>query len=393
MKQITNKTIKTKGAKMRKFILPILIAGVVAFSASQAMAALANTGSGFSEDTSLGSHYKKMDVVESGAGNFQLSSAIIKTLGVTADGDTSYGYTTGNPFSGGYAGAGTMGETDTVMTAPSYTTPCPNWFTNCEANTLATDPQTEDNKAVWDGIVLDDLFSATGQVDSYNDLTMIDYTEYHKSLDQSLDAVFLNGKVVGNGVAVSIGTPSVAATAVSGVRYFNIDQTLDQDVADWATVYAGSDNTAAKDETMGIYGKLTQAFQIAGEVSSEKGCASKGAGNTLGTTSAGSLCAPFATAVPGPDTGYHGVDAGADNGTATDMFAWQNMQYLVSDVYDWAHKGDTDKEGGNGIKQNYSAFFQDGPGKAFNYSKDISGNHGSVNLANTGNTNHTHPDP
>lgn len=391
--KITNKTNKTKGEKMRKFILPLLVAGVVAFTASQSMAALAQLGSGFSEDTSLGSHYKKMDIVESGAGNFQLSSAIIKTLGVTTDGDTAYGYTTGNnPFIGGYAGAGTLGETDRVMVAPAYTTPCPNWFTSCEASTLATDPQTEDNKAIWDGIVLDDLFSATGQVDSYTDLTMVDFTEYSKSLDQSLDAVFLNGKVVNNGIAVTIGSPAVAAVTAADVRYFNIDQTLDQDVADWAIVYAGSDNTAAKDETMGIYGKLTQAFQIAGEVSSVKGCASKGAGDTAGTTSATSLCSPFETAV-GTDTGYHGVDAGADNGTATDMFAWQNTQYLVSDVYDWAHKGDTDKEGGNGIKQNYSAFFQDGPGKAFNYSKDISGNHGSVNLTNTGNTNHSHPDP
>lgn len=398
--KITNNTNNKKGAKMRKYILPLLVAGAVAFTASQAMAAIYSNKT-FSEDTSTGSHYKEADSIETGAGNYQLNSAVIKELlvGGSADGDESFGYVTGlNPFTAGYAGGplDSLGNTDdTILVAPAYTEPCPHFYANCDANAFATDPQSEASENVWDGVVLDDLFQATGQVDSSDGIVGGVWVEDHKSLDQSLDAVFFLGKPAEHGITVLNGTTDVTPVAGSG-RFFNIDQTLDQDVADWSITYTGTNNLSAKEETMGIYGKLTQLFQLAGSVSSEEGCASKGAGGTLGMDSAvsGNACTPFVTTWSDPIQ-YNGVDAGNDNENSLNTLnALQVMQYMVSDVYDWGHVSDTsDKEAGNGIKQNYASFFEDGSGQDYNYEKAIDLGHSKNSLTTGQNTTHTHPDP
>src|SRR3990172_4523935 len=94
---MTHLTINKKGAKMRKIIMPFLIAGVVAFTASASMAGT------FTEVTVMGNHYKTTDVMETGHATWQLSSITLKSLANGKyDGDGSYGYVSGkNPFQAG----------------------------------------------------------------------------------------------------------------------------------------------------------------------------------------------------------------------------------------------------------------------------------------------------
>src|SRR4030065_2627722 len=98
---------------MRKLIIPLLIAGGIAFTAASAMAT-ANTFNGdFNEEHSLvdgfkANHYKSTDVVEHGRHGFQLDSAILKLVAGDTEGykaDDAWGYVTGsNPFVAGFAG-------------------------------------------------------------------------------------------------------------------------------------------------------------------------------------------------------------------------------------------------------------------------------------------------
>ena len=128
---MTHLTINKKGAKMRKFIMPFLIAGVVAFTASASMAGM------FTEETVNGNHYKMTDVEEIGHDTWQLSSVTLKSLAMGIyDGDESYGYTTGsNPFTQGYFidpynGTDNSFDDNTsfLFTAPAYSTPCPSYM-------------------------------------------------------------------------------------------------------------------------------------------------------------------------------------------------------------------------------------------------------------------------
>src|SRR3989304_6827144 len=140
---------------MRKFIVPFLIAGVVALTASVSMA-----GS-FTENTVNGNHYKSTDVIETGHHSWQLSSAVLKSLAAgDFDGDGSYGFVTGkNPFTGGYfidpwtaTDISFDDNTSFLMPAPLYSTPCGSVFVSvlgtidlepgeCLANTYPADPQ------------------------------------------------------------------------------------------------------------------------------------------------------------------------------------------------------------------------------------------------------------
>lgn len=408
MNKITN---NKKGAKMRKFILPILVAGAIAFTASQTMAALSNNSS-FNEDTSSNNHYKKTDVVESGAGDFQISSGILG--GFAWDGDTSYGYVTGeNPFVAGLAGE-PLGATDYALPAPLYTQPCPDWVVSggvCPAQTNPLSPQTDDPQDVWDGTVMDDLYNVVGVNNGDWTSGGVDingsYIDEHgdrKILDQTLDALFYNGKrgtytyvsglttysndgITGTTKVVPTYLPFGTITAVntSSARRFNIDQTLDQDLADYEVSRTG------EKEIMGIFGKYTQNFQIAGNeltkddmlavlgpgwsasTSYEDGCASWGGslnGESITNAEKTNDCVVWNSTNDslGGTTWY---DEQASNPFAAVLIE----QWMVSEMYDFKLNSGDSKVQGLGTKQEYSSFFRDGSGKDFSYTQNMKGGH------------------
>ncbi|MBI5192673.1 MAG: hypothetical protein HZA08_04415 [Nitrospirae bacterium] len=425
MKKIT---IKTKGEKMRKFILPLLVAGAVAFTAAQAMATSATRTASFEENhayqnsyvggtvttientTTPGNHYKKTDMLEQGrhgggSGGYQISSSILKSVAMDSipgweAADGSVGYTTNaNPFQ-----AGLVGITDYPLMAPRYTQPCPDWFGpkgTCPANAYAVDPQTEPgsgNDAIaWDGIVLDDLYQAVGADDSKTD-TVSGGSIANRTFDQWLDQLFLNGNAQGHNMTVMAGTTDVTTYG----RHFNIADTLDQDIADWSTSYHGTVGQSAKDETTGIYGKLTMIFQLAGRVTGTQACAS-GAGFTEGGAHrpGGNVQCDYAQADDTLTGAHLGEGVGSFAARADGMTAWKLDQWVVSDVWDWVHKADgalvadphaVDKNGGEGVAQGYSSWFNDGAGQKFDYIYNYDGSHGTIDKTFT-KGDHTHPDP
>ena len=149
---------------------------------------------------------------------------------------------------------------------------------------------------------------------------------------------------------------------------------------------------------MGIYGKLTQLYQNAGIVSSQNGCGS--AGNFEADNSGTDNCAGLT---------YEGaawrVEMGNSNttmsGAATvrDWSAFIVDQWVVSDVWDWHHRGDSDtaydsdKERGFGIQQSYSGWFRDGDNVDWAISHTYDTGHGSTAGTVADNPTHLHPDP
>ncbi|MBI5407209.1 MAG: hypothetical protein HZA18_05885 [Nitrospirae bacterium] len=425
---------------MRKIMISLLTAGAVALVAGQAIAGLTNVKGEFTENhaykgnfiggttTTLatevgGNHYKKTDFVENGSHGWQLSSAILKSVAGDTEGfkaDDSYGFITGkNPF-------GSIGllDTDFPIGAPAYTAPCPKFVgtsTNastdpsagpqwtCQANTYATDPQTEDNANEWDGTVLDELYQTVGAQDSRLDHAFTEPGENLvddeiRSLDQNLSILFYNGQ---RG-EINLGATTILQAGgdyKSSTRHFNIDQTLDQDVADYAVIWTSSaSNThfkGPKDETMGIYGKLTQIFQLAAPVSSHEGCASGGAYKQSDSKTTTAACTSYVS-----DTGNTGSAVGEGvHGFPTDnLNAFIIDQWVVSDVWDWHHKADDDptymaayggpdKFAGMGMKQGYSSWFRDGTSKDFNYKYGYQGGHGTIDKTVNLGTQASHPDP
>lgn len=449
MKKITN---NKKGAKMRKFILPLLVAGAVAITASQAFASGAVVKGQFTENhayksafgagttTTLvaenpfqgpntvingGNHYKATDFVENGRHGFQLSSAILKSMASEASGfkaDDAVGFVTGsNPFAPG----GMVGLTEIPYDVPGYTAPCPEWVDgdnniktpgDCEANNFATDPQTEIDSTTWDGVVLDDLYQAVGAVDMFEGVRSYNgyATDENRALDQNLDILFYLGKR-GSITIMNGATPSTVLQTGEGLgtgnkRHMNIDQTLDQDVTDWMTSFNGiTIADANRDETMGIYGKLTQVFQNAGTVSSQSGCASAGIAG-MDDSSATNNCigveyqgvGDWEAAALRIETQQQSAVGQAMSGAAkvADWAAFIVDQWVVSDVWDWHHRGDSDsvtydadKERGFGVQQSYSGWFRDGDNRDWAISHTYDTGHGSTAGTVSANENHQHPDP
>lgn len=386
----------TKGAKMRKYIVPILLAGAVIFTAAQAMATDNSHEGSFVEDHFKGDHYKHTDALENGAhgggiGGYQISSAWLKDLkSFVVDGDESYGYTTGNPFgTGGYAGTGSPGgETDMPLIAPNYTMPCPEWVAptgkgSCDANTFATDPGTEDPNGTWDGVVLDDLYQVVASDDSGTQTsTLTNLIEGTRFLNQTFDALFYNGK---RGI-ISIGTTIVAGTEDGVIdaspyngqqRHFNIDQTLDQDLADYFVEHEGTTTDSNVGEISGIFGKLTQLFQLAGPASTinsgytsgnNEGCAS-GGGNEE-SDSLVSIC-------PSTKDGAEWAEDAAAAGDVLSTFLID--QWVVSDLADIHVNEATEKAIGNGVDQRYRSWFRDGEPLDLNYTYVYPAGHGTIN--------------
>lgn len=425
---------------MRKLILPLLMVGAVAFTASSAFA-----GS-FTEEyvpqAEGGQNvYKQTDVVDSGhaQGDFQLSSAVLKDLanGVV-DGDESFGYTTGfSPFVPGIAdGNETVGLNNSGV--PKYTSPCPNievgaplrgpnqYYAGspamgegpldlngtaaggCPANTWATDPQTEHDRNGAGGQLLDDLYQTVGVDDSGIDSNGDPRTRF---LTQALDIlVFIGNEAIvydgntklgdanGDGI-LDAPTGAGLVTASGGTTagfHFNIDQTLDQDVADWVT-------TSGYGETMGVFNKLTQLFQIAGGVSThaQTGWAGfvNGGSGFVGCASAGYSAADEGhnsnPCTAGTNVNYR---TGADGVVSADgLHALAIDQWLVSDMYDWttidpldpaSHDG---KITGLGVAQGYSSWYKIGTGKDWDYKYNYAGGHGDINK--TVSLGHDHIDP
>lgn len=405
---------------MRKYILPLLVAGAVAFTATQAMAT-ANTEMGeFTEEHAtdkMGNptdHYKVTDVMEmgghgKGVGGFQLSSAILKSLAAfDFEGDDSYGYVTGsNPFTQGAAGTGSPGgETDEPMEVPEYTLPCPEWVASgpegaklgtCDANDYATDPQTEDPNGTWDGVVLDDLYQRIGS-DGTSTSTFTEGSEVWsvkkvRFIDQTLDALFYNGK---RGI-ITLGTGPALEGSGDGVvdsgRHFNIDQTLDQDLADYSHEYEGTTVGAPLHETMGIFGKITQLFQLAAKASTlsysngastwtNSGCASGGALDESDSLT-GNQCSGATATWDGAEWAEYWEDQGDELST------FLVDQWIVAEMYDWhPYNGSdadlSDKYAGRGVIQEYSSWFRDGANKDWTYSYTYPGGHGKIDKTVTG---------
>lgn len=459
MKKITN---NKKGAKMRKFILPLLVAGAVAITASQAFAAGAVVKGEFSESHAFkdalgagdpvatmtpenpyvsgvqtidgGNHYKTTDFVENGRHGFQLRSSVLKSMAGEVAGfkaDDAVGFVTGdNPFAPG----GMVGLTEWPMEVPQYTAPCPEWVdgdTNiktpgdCEANAFATDPQTDINDNTWDGVVLDDLYQAVGAVDVFKGIRTTGpnagvFTEERRALDQNLDILFYLGKRgtivdhinkdgVGPDTLVTLQTGE-GADIKGNKRHMNIDQTLDQDVTDWITTYHDTVEVAGqRDETMGIYGKLTQLYQNAGRVSSTSGCASGGVlGQDQGGLNASVDCSGvvyYGDGVnnDGNTTGWEAAALRIEQQQKAELDPWAAFivdQWIVSDVFDWHHRGDSnttdykaDKEEGFGIKQSYSSWFRDGDHHDWDISHTYDSGHGSTAGTVAAGNHNEHPDP
>lgn len=161
-------------------------------------------------------------------------------FGVQVEGDGAYGYYSGlNP---GFQGAGTgiiNTTADGSLGAPSYTTPCPEFdmtdttradgTADCAANADSRLPQTNptgvgyDN--VWEIPIVDDLLAK-----------MWDYTAANDRLTQALDILFvIDPKTEKEGI---------------------IDQTLDQDLAD----YTGDAESSFMTAGVGIVNRVTQRF-------------------------------------------------------------------------------------------------------------------------------------
>lgn len=375
MKKIT---INKKGEKMRKFIMILLVAGVVSFAAAQAHAVVHT----FQHTDVNGNHYKKADVLEGGAhgDDYQLSSAILKSLGlqfgatpgVTLDPDDAYGFTTSaNPWlNNKMAGV----ETEVPFDVPKYTQPCPRkWlgksagFGNCEANLYATDPQTEDGHVGWDGSILDDMYTEVG----VNDSSLTKTRELH----QVLDNLFQEGRVA----SFTATRAYLAGTTSSNTRYFNVDDTLDQDLAD----YQMGNATLHQGEDAGIYGRLTQLFQVAGPVTGSAGgfgpgsdgCASAG---IKGNDQNNDKINPCATAYATPALQ---LDAGPIYETADGTLgkAFFVDQWMVSEAYDYDYTKFGKKTTGVGIRQSYSQWFKDGYAQDWNYYYAYPAGHGTIN--------------
>lgn len=435
---------------MRKFILPILVAGAVAFTAAQAFAG-ANTHTGsFQEDhatantltvgpvtsslidaTPTGDHYKVTTATEAGAhggefGGWQLDSGLLHLMADgTYDGDAAWGYTTGaDPFVEGNAliTQPDPSNGDTIMPAPLYTLPCPVFVSGgskgtCDANINADDPQTELAVDIWDGTILDDLYQVVGVDDSTVG------TGYNRILDQTLDQLFYSGKrgrvwydKDGDGTSTGDSTEvykegKIGATTVAGTgRIFNIDDTLDQDLADYnVDVLEGT--------TVGIFNKLLMNFQLAGKQleasemtalgfttnfgfgtgDQEAGCSSWGGGHGGGEATCEATAGGEAL---GGTTFY---DLISDTANVADMTAiWgQNTnnfaaviieQWLDAEIYDWDATTADPKLQGIGMKQELSTYFRDGSNKKYNYTTDITTGHGSV-TKNIALPNHNTIDP
>ncbi len=404
---------------MRKFVLPLLVAGALAFTATSAMATANIEMGAFTEEHVQGDHYKVTDVMEAGAhgtgiGGYQLDSAILKSLAAFAfEGDDSYGYTTGaNPFVPGLA----LGEdTEDPLAAPAYTLPCPEWVSGgskgtCPAQTNPIDPQTEMAEAIWDGVVLDDLYQAVGDDDSTFATFAESSTETWsvknvRFLDQTLDILFYGGK---RGT-VSLGTTVIPLT----MRNYDIDQTLDQDLADYLHEYEGTTTVDPLHETMGIFGKLTQLFQLAGaeltvgQVQSLLGATTvvgqpemMGGYGAEGCASYGSMDPTEGCyAVIGGEVmdGFGFSEALADAGIG-DLNAHFMDQWLVAEMYDWHPYNGTDadlqgKYRGRGVIQEYSSWFRDGSPADYNFSYDYPGGHGTINKTVSGGLDHGGIDP
>jgi len=392
---MTHLTINKKGAKMRKFIMPFLIAGVVAFTASASMAGT------FTEVTVNGNHYKTTDVVETGHDTWQLSSVTLKSLANgTYDGDESYGYTTGsNPFTQGwfidpYNGTDNSFDDNTsnLYTAPAYSTPCPSYMDidsgafeagDCLANTYAADPQSE-HQPGHSFDMLDDLYQSIGDDDS--DMMNTRY------IAQDLDIlVFVgknaiiqtaNGTVVGDANSDGFLDPWTNANGVSTRYHYVIDQTLDQDIADW-------ENTGG--EIMGIYGKLTQLFFMTGPINTAAGASCE---QTATSTTTGTIAYWNAAECEGAPSTSAPTDAlYASMGGSADVFD----QWVVQDVWDWKDNPNMDpskvgKIEKVGMKQGYSAWWmRNNPVPDWNYNWNYAGEHGDINK--TVSTGHDMIDP
>lgn len=423
MKHKTININKMKGTKMRKFILPILVAGALVASSTFAMASETNRTTALGEKHILdgsvtvnsgnipqtvpevgGNHYFKSDAVENGrhggGDGFGISSTIlINMLTEGTPPDDAFGFATGaNPFV-----AFSFANSGSPSAAPLYTQPCPDPIGaegTCPANTDPTNPQTNVASSVWDGTVLDDLYQGVGADDTTYDTGIgpVDpetNAAHIRTFDQWLDQVFHNGKraivSLDGGITPLLGSGD---GVIDTGRHYNIDDTLDQDIADWEDI-----NVPGENEIMGIYGKLTLNFQLAAKASSVGGgCAS---GGTLGSTDA--LCA---------DNGQDGIAYAADwadgtNGTGGNpglvvdpLSAAILEQLVVSDMWDWKPARDaagasyaSDKFNGLGVSQGYSSWFRDGSGLDLDYNVAINGGHGTIDEQFNTNTNHLHPDP
>lgn len=167
------------------------------------------------------------------------------TPGVQLEGDAAYGYYTGlNPGFNGLSGGWIYdGIAAIPLGAPSYTTPCPdfevgtypgtddiltNSIKNCEANIDSDEPQTEPAGAtgIWAVPIVDDMLAK-----------MWDYTAINDRLTQTLDILFvIDPKTEKEGI---------------------IDQTLDQDLADYT---GGAESSYISAGGVGIINRLTQRF-------------------------------------------------------------------------------------------------------------------------------------
>jgi len=375
--QPANPAQKGGEKSMRRALIALVAGAALLATTSLAMATATNRTASFVENHALGTtfmagtttttasetggnHYKATDIVEDGRhGNgWQLDSAILKGLVYETPyaADNAYSYTTGsNPFNT----PSPLLQTDKPLVAPAYTVPCPIFVNStlapgsCPANSIATDPQTEDNVAAWDGIVLDDLYNVIGANDSRPSAGET------RTFYQNLDQLFLNGDINAKGGTVKLGSTTIATTG----RHFNIDDTLDQDIADYVDTYSSGG------ETMGIYNKLTLVFQLAAPVSSTTGCASAGSYLKGTTGDPLSLCASNHS---NPNaTGAH-VGEGKAGFTADALSAWVVDQWVVSNAWDW-------KAGDVGMKQGYSSWFKDGSKKNFDYSYTYPTGHGAIN--------------
>lgn len=169
--------------------------------------------------------------------------------GVQVEGDGAYGYYTGlNPGLNG-VGLGLIFESQTnhALGAPSYTTPCPDFVLldstradsvkDCEANTDSDGPQTAPLSSEWEIPILDDMLAK-----------MWDFAAENDRLTQTLDILFFLD-------------PSRKAVLPGEENAF-IDQTLDQDLAD----YQGGINSYVASNGVGIVNRLVQVFGLSNSV-------------------------------------------------------------------------------------------------------------------------------
>ncbi len=168
------------------------------------------------------------------------------TSGIQLEGQGAYGYYTG--FNPGFnnVGLGLIDEDDVnhALGAPSYTSPCPTFVDSngstapggCEANIDSDEPQTAPLETVWEIPILDDMLAK-----------MWDFAAENDRLTQTLDILFyLDPKTTDPAKKVGF-----------------IDQTLDQDLAD----YTGSITSYVHSNGVGHVQRLVQLFQLMDTVS------------------------------------------------------------------------------------------------------------------------------